>query len=362
MPTVGRRRSSRLDLPPRVYVKHGAYYYVHPNKTWERLAKIGEESEMRRMWAQKENPSGGADNVAALLDDYLVNYAKRNKAARTYKDNLGEAEFLKAYFGQMNPQDILPLHVGAYLDLGLQAKRAVRSNREKALLSHCFTWAMRHEKWGKLITMNPCRGVHRNTETVRIRIVEDFEFMAVFNRAPQNVQRLMTLVYRTLQRPEDLLRAGPRNIVMREVDGVKRKVLKIQQGKTDNYVEIIVTPEIEAAIAQDGKVVYPTFIHTTTEKGKTKRGQKYTYTGINSMYRRALDAWRKDVEKATGVRPPPFGIYDLKGKGATDMYQAGIPMEQIQMLAGHDSITTTEIYIKARLITPVMPNERAISV
>lgn len=362
MATVGRRRSSRLDLPPRVYVKHGAYYYVYPSGKWERLAPVGQEAEMRRAWALKEDPSGTLETVASMLDDYLVSYAKANKAARTYKDNCDEAEFLKGYFGQMRPQDVLPLHVGNYLDIGLEADRPVRANREKALLSHVFTWAMRHEKWGKLVTFNPCRGVKRNKETKRIRIVEDYEYQAVFKRAHKNVQRLMVLVYRTLQRPEDLLKLGPRNVITREIDGVKRKVLSIQQGKTDNYVEIIVTPDVEAAIAQEGNVIYPTFIHTTGEMDTKKTGKPYSYSGIRSMFTRALEKWRDEVEEKTGTRPKPWGIYDLKGKGATDMYRNSVPLEQIQMLAGHDSITTTEIYIKSRLVDPVMPNQREIAV
>lgn len=362
MPTVGRRRSSRLDLPPRVYVKHGAYYYVHPNGKWERLAPVGQEAEMRRAWSLKEDPAGTLETVAALLDDYLVNYAKANKEARTYKDNCIEAEFLKSYFGRMRPQDVLPMHVGNYLDIGLEAERPVRANREKALLSATFSWAMRHEKWGKLVTFNPCRGVKRNKETKRIRIVEDYEYQAVFKRAHKNVQRLMVLVYRTLQRPEDLLRIGPRNIIMREIEGVKRRVLSIQQGKTDNYVEIILTPDIEAAIAPDSNIVYPTFIHATGEMNPKKAGKPYTYSGIRAMFTRSLEKWRDEVEQATGIRPTPWGIYDLKGKGATDMYRNSVPLEQIQMLAGHDSITTTEIYIKARLVDPVMPNQREIAV
>ncbi|MBC3919754.1 tyrosine-type recombinase/integrase [Undibacterium sp. CY18W] len=53
-----------------------------------------------------------------------------------------------------------------------------------------------------------------------------------------------------------------------------------------------------------------------------------------------------------------FGMYDLKGKGATDMYRSGTPIERIQHLLGHESVTTTEIYIKARLPDVSMPNMR----
>ncbi|HYD78774.1 MAG TPA: tyrosine-type recombinase/integrase [Paucimonas sp.] len=51
-------------------------------------------------------------------------------------------------------------------------------------------------------------------------------------------------------------------------------------------------------------------------------------------------------------------MYDIKGKGATDMFRAGVPIERIQHLLGHESVTTTEIYLKARLPDVAMPNMR----
>jgi integrase len=349
MPSVGRRRKSNLDLPPRVYIKFGAYYFVHLDGKWQRLAKVGDEKEMRRCWAVLTDPDGGSNNTSALIDDYLVSYAKKHKAERTYTGNLNEAEYLKDFFGDMRPHEIMPRDVGHYLDLNRE-QRPVRANREKALLSHIFSWAMRHQVWGTMVTFNPCKGVHRNPETKRVRIVEDYEFAGVYRLANKNVQRIMDLVYRSLQRPSDLLKIGPRNIFSRKVNGADCKILKIKQSKRGNEVEIIVTPDIEQAIAPTTNVIFPTFIHT-------EDGAAYTYTGIRSMFTRALEKYRSDVEKKTGTKPPPFGIYDLKGKGATDMFRAGMQLQVIQVLCGHDSITTTEIYIKSLLLDPVMPNQ-----
>lgn len=54
---------------------------------------------------------------------------------------------------------------------------------------------------------------------------------------------------------------------------------------------------------------------------------------------------------------PSFGLRDLKGKGATDMWLAGVPIERIQLLCGHADKTTTERYIKARWRETAQPND-----
>jgi hypothetical protein len=68
----------------------------------------------------------------------------------------------------MHPDDKLrPKHVAKYLEQREDDGAAVRGNREKALLSHCFTKAM-VQGW---VDANPCRGVHRNRERQRERMI-----------------------------------------------------------------------------------------------------------------------------------------------------------------------------------------------
>ena len=358
---MARPRQSRRDLPPRVYVKHGAYYFVYPSGKWQRLASVGSENEMRVAWAYLEQPNHSFGKVAALIDDYLTNYAAKEKAPRTFKDNLKEAEYLKAFFGEMRPQDIQARHVGAYLEENRQF-RAVRANREKSLLSHVFTWAMRHPVWGCAVLSNPCKGVVRNHESKRIRIVEDEEYLAVYELASINVQRVMTLIYRTLQRPSDILKLGTKNIIQRSIDGNLVDVLKIKQSKTNQIVEIILSDEIKSVLLlnQPSTAMDANQQHQTQYFILNRDGQPYTVDGINSNFAKALNKYRTFVEKNTGVKPIPFGLYDLKGKGATDMYQNNVPLEHIQALAGHQSVRTTEIYIKAMLNKPVVSNTRKI--
>jgi integrase len=99
---------------------------------------------------------------------------------------------------------------------------------------------------------------------------------------------------------------------------------------------------VQAAIGEVPQLLQP-IVHTMA-------GDGYSYDGISAMLKRS--------QIKAGV--DSFGFRDLKGKGATDMWLAGEPIERIQMLCGHASKTTTERYINARWRETAQPNTREI--
>jgi integrase len=337
---MGRKREhfDTHDLPPRVYLHHGGYRY-HPREG-QRVHLGRDYGEAMRRWANIVNPANEVGTVSALIDWYLLEVAPK-KAPRTYAGNLKEAENLKKGLGHIPYTQLKPHHVAIYRDeRGKDAP--VRANREKALLSHVYTKAM--EKG--TVDFNPCKGIKRNPEKRRERMIEDHEYQSVYACAESSVQRMMLLIYRTCQRPEDLIKIGIANIKRVEHRGKEVRVLRIQQGKTGKTVDIILAGDLLELVDThlNAQTVWPTFVHT-------RAGKKYTYSGLVAMFRRSLKK----------VKLTDFGLYDLKAKGATDMYRAGTPLEQIQQLLGHESVTTTEVYIKARLPDISMPNMREMS-
>ena len=100
---------------------------------------------------------------------------------------------------------------------------------------------------------------------------------------------------------------------------------------------------IDAHLAES--VVHTHFVHR-------RDGKPFTVDGIGAMFRRYCG------EKKANVKD--FGICDLRAKGATDMYRAGVPIRHIQNLLGHKSVRTTEIYLKQLVPDTVRPNEQAI--
>lgn len=343
---VGRRKDNPLGLEPRVYAKHGALYYVHRDGRWEKLSTDIEKANER---AKLYNDSKGLfGTMEYWLDMFIVDCEARVKAKdlaqRTLEDYSKDIEPLKIYFkAPMLPTDIEPNHVQDYLQIGAQNNRPVRANREKAALSSCMSWLIRTGKIDGLI-VNPCMrasGIKRNEESKRERYVTHDEYRDVFALAPLQVQAMMEMTYRTLQRPEsDIIYWTVANLPTK--DG--KRILRNKQNKTGKTVDIEIASDLEPLINR--------LVGDIPRIGRplicTNLGQQYTYDGLSSMLKRAIAGANKERVKKKVEKIPSFGFRDLKGKGATDMFLNNVPIEQIQMLLGHENKSTTEIYIKQR--------------
>lgn len=349
------RKSNPLGLESRVYANHGAFFYVHRDGKWERLGT--DKTEANRKARLYNDSNGEFGTVAYWLDMFLLDCEKRvaakDMSPRTLSDYRTNVVPLKLYFAPpMMPQDIRPDHIQAYLDIGAKQGRPVPANRERACLSSCLSWLISNGLVPGM-TVNPCMrasGIKRNSESQRERYVEHDECQDVYAEAGTSVRAMMELTYRTLQRPEsDIIRWT--TAVIAKKDG--KRILRFKQYKTGKTVDIGLDGRLEALIDQlIGKV--PT-IHVPLIK--TLKGEAYTYDGLSANLKKAIaraNAKRKEEGKP---RIASFGFRDLKGKGATDMWVSGVPIERIQLLCGHAKSSTTEIYVKARWRETAAPNQ-----
>jgi integrase len=370
MPPMGRRRKSAdTGLEPRVYQRSGAYYYVHAaTGKWERL---GTDKETANNRARLFNDPGGLyGTMVHWLGLFLVHCAARVKAGsmaqRTLDDysvaiegipakgsKPGRPGALALFFAPpMTPIDITPAMVQDFLELNAELGRPVPANREKAALSSCIGWLCRTGKVPGLV-VNPClraSGIQRNRETSRERYVTHEEYHAVWAEAHLSTRLLMEITYRTLQRPESDIIRWDTTVLGRNAAG--KRMLRFKQGKTGKVMQIEVDEQLEQLIQQslgDVRSLRQPLV-------RNRDGHAYTYDGISANLKKATG--RANLKrKAAGLDPiHSFGFRDLKGKGATDMWLAGVPLEEIQALCGHRDKTTTEIYVKARWRETVTPN------
>jgi integrase len=352
---MGRRRK---DGDPyglagtRLAFRHGAFYYRHRDGRWERIGS--DLTAAKKRAALYNDPSSVYGTTGYWLDRFLADCEERVKAgtlaARTLADYTGNVVPLKQFFGNMVPEDIRPAQVQDYLEIGANSGRPVRANRERACLSSCLSWLMR--KGHAPLVANPCMqvsGTQANPERKRERYVTDEEYRAVHAAAGTQVRLLMDLTYRTLQRPESDILGWKPTILSRD-EHTKARILHFQQVKTKVWVKIALTPDLDALIRRamgEPPLIGQPLVHN-------RQGDAYTYTGIMAMLTAAIKKANKG--RADNARIPSFGFRDLKGKGATDMWKSGLPIERIQLLCGHADKATTEKYIKARWSEAAQPN------
>ncbi|NLZ10849.1 MAG: tyrosine-type recombinase/integrase [Alcaligenaceae bacterium] len=347
---MGRKRKGDDPLGlagTRLTWRRNKFWYRHRDGRWEQVGS--DVTEAKRKAAVYNDPQGNYGSMGYWLDRFLLDCEARARSgdmsARTVEDYAKNTEELKFFFGQLSPESITPAMIQTYLDEGKRAGRPTRANRERACLSSCISWLIRTGQ--TTLTINPCMrasGVKRNAEGVRDRYVTDAEYQAVYAVAPKQVRLMMELTYRTLQRPEsDILEWTPANIRTKP-DG---KVLRIVQNKTGTTLEIALEGrllELINGVIGEIPVLHRPIVHTM-------KGRAYTYSGLSSMLKRAQEKARKALPELES-----FGFRDIKGKGATDMWLAGLPIERIQALCGHKDKSTTEIYVKKRWHQPVASN------
>lgn len=326
---MGRKRKQDKHLPARVYFKDKYYYYVDQNQKWHNLGENLPEAMLK--WSKLVDSREKIYTMDQLFDRYMREVAP-TKAPSTFKGNMREVENLKLAFGHMPPDAIEPPHIYEYLDIrGKTAK--VRANREKALLSHVFSMAI---KWG-VVRDNPCRHVKRITERKRNRYVTDQEFLAVRAVANDTFRLIMDFAYITGLRKGDVLSV--------KLSDFTEEGIAIRINKTQQDIILEWSPELKACVDEAKalkKNSVSDFLFTKTS------GQPYAVSGFDTLWQRLI---KNAIEQ--GVIKERFRFHDIRRKAATDAEKMK-GREYARQLLGHQHQGTTAIYISgAQRVKPL---------
>jgi len=316
---MGRPRKSDKHLPPCVYEKHGAYYYVKGGK-WTRLAAdlpIALAEYARRF----DNPKGGMPELVERVLSHIEPKLSKN----TISQYRIAAARIKEAMGEFAPNQVMPRHVAA-----LKADMANTPNMANRVLSFLRVVFSHAVEWQE-VDSNPCIGILRHKEGRRGRYITDEEYSAIHQNAPARLQVIMDLLYLTGQRVGDVLK-------LKQADLTEHGV-RFEQEKTGARLMVRWTPELRAAVdranALNGNVVGMNLFRTRARGGKPP------------SYGVTRDAWQ-DAVKAAGV--PDAHIHDLRAKSLTDAKRQG---KDSTALAGHTSAAMTDRYIRDRE-TPIV--------
>lgn len=340
---MGRRRlhvDGSKPLPPGLYLEGRQYRARLPNGPWVNFGT--EYVAAMAGYAAWRHDRNDARTVGWLLDIFVGQVCPGKVkaltlAARTARDYLRDSAILKKGLGHIPLAALEARHISKFRDeRGKDAPSHVRNELA------CLAAALTHGTEQGYVATNVAQKVRRPGKSVRQRLISDSEYLSVYAVAGASVRLAMTLAVRTLGLNADVFALGPRNVV-RYPDG--KRTLRFARGKTKVNVEIEIVGELATALEPflANPTLHPTFI-------RTREGRPYTVDGLGAMFRR----------HCATANVSDFGIRDLRAKGATDMYRAGVDLRLIQRLLGHRSVRTTEIYIKGLLAEIVRPNEQPI--
>lgn len=257
-----------LPLPSGVREKHGSWHFVQAHK-WTKLCRVTEGR--ARLYERLLEVAGATPgSVWHAILSYLRS-GMTELAEPTQKHYRNDGLRLLHHFGHFQLKEMEPTHIAQFLKWCRENNRATTGNREKAVLSSVFEFAMA-EGW---CASNPCRGVRRNKERPSKLYVEHDTLVSTLDRAPPELQQLMAVAYLTGIRQTDLRLA--------KQDQVTKAGLVIDESKTGKRNLHEITPTIwgflDAAIVR-AKAANSPFIFVSA------RGKPWSEWGLQSALRR----------------------------------------------------------------------------
>ena len=319
---MNRPRKHNRDLPPCVYLRHGAFYLVQRGK-WRRLG--ADRATALREWARIVGQASGS--MPAFIDENLSRILRHKKtgrplAADTQRQYRACAAILREMLANLSPHDITARDVKD-LRRGLQDTPGV-ANRCMTVLKLLLDVAVEDE----LIAANPVVGVDRIKMPPRTRRITPAEYASIRAHADPLLRAVMHLCYATGQRVMDVANIRSEHVTD---EGVY-----FEQRKTGSQLIVAWTPELKAAVAE-ARALKPNALRPPFVFGFAAP----TYAMIHKRWVKACRAAR--IEGAT--------IHDLRAMAATDAQAQGI---DAQALLGHTDAQTTRIYLRDKVV-PVVP-------
>jgi integrase len=337
---MGRSRKSDKDLPERVYLEYGKqrkdgswpkpYYYFKPFKG-ERIYLGKNRAEMYLKLSQFEDRNKYITNMGDLIDEYMQLVAPKELQSENYELEAFRARFLKVFFKNFLPDEVLPKDIYEYMDIRSKKREVAKgkvsggktaANKDRALLSKIFNYAIRKG----LRNDNPCANVKPNRTKPRSRYIRHDELQAVYNEGSAMFKCIIEFTYLCGQRRSD-------NLFIKESQLTKQGI-EIVQVKTKQKLLIKWSDELIACVKRVMKLKEDNHIKSEYLFCKAD-GKPYKKDGFKSMFQRAME---RALNK--GTLKEPFTYHDIRAKTYTDQKDK----KKSADLAGHTDGSMARVY------------------
>lgn len=324
-----RPRKTDRHLPPCMYLKHGAYWYVRRNK-WLRL---GDQLPA----ALKEYARVHAQHLGGSLDDLAARWEAQlsaDLADNTRKQYAAALVKIRSAFREFRPGEIRPTDVAQWMDHMRDTPNM--ANRCRSVLKLMMDLAVRHGE----AESNPVISIPPFKERKRDRYITDAEYAAIRTECSPAIGLIVDMCYLTAQRIEDVLDI--------KLGDITDEGILFRQKKTGKRLLVCISPAMAATIAEARQQATGNVrsIYLLPARG----GKRRHYSSVKVAWDTACE--RAKVADAT--------LHDLRAKSLTDADSQGL---NAQLLGGHASRQMTERYIRLRQTVvaapPTMGGKRA---
>lgn len=322
---------TRSDMPRRVYLRHGRYYFVTLAGKWLPLSreKDGLPAMYRALAALTEREAT-SDRMPAVIARWLD--SKRPEWAVKMAEDMERAgRVIGASFVEFTPADVTTKVAAEFL---LRfGKKARTYNVYRSVLRQVLAAAAVE---GLREGYNPIDNIPQKKTPGRRRVVDDAEIAALRAQAlkqPRNgaaLAQMIDLALLTGQRIGDLIRLRWQDV---SADGIRWTEGK---GKAPRLVEW--SPALSAAIEACGRCD----IGPVLQK---EGGGPYRYAGIRS-------AWVRTCERA-GIED--LNIHDFRGRAGVDAMGDDEDIRKAQRLLGHSTEAMSRHYVEGKYAKRTKP-------
>lgn len=344
----------RRTLPPRVYEKHGAYYYVDHSHKWHRLCAVREGLPvMYRTLAALTDSAVRQGMVSEAVKEWLDD--PRNKwSAKTRKEHEAMGRVIGDAFAEFHCREVTTVNCLEFLDVWAKKGQARMHNRYRSALTQVFRKAAQK---GWRTEANPVRELPGMSTPGRKQVITDDDIARLKAAALTGEDGRPTTSGPALVKMIDLaLLTGQRigDVLKMRWQDVTKDGLYVEQGKGRGRVRLLIqwTPALRAAVdaCADGTDRVGHLLKKTRQGSKSASlpGSSYTYSGIRSAWVRACARAKIDLTS--------FHIHDIRGRAGVDKVEAD-GKEKAQALLGHANMKTTEHYVEGKTIKKVKPTK-----
>ncbi len=326
-----RKRKTGAELPQRVYLRHGAYYYVHrEGQRWERLGTTLREVYAWLATYDGPRPKDEVRTVAELLAKWLgmIEPDMSPETMRTYR---GCVDRLMPVWGHVRLSDV---HTADLYDYYQRRSAKAAALKEIRVLGTAFTYAVRW-RWADV---NPVQAFRlsrseRPRPRSKARGAALWEgLQAIRKAAPGWLAVMMDLSLATGLRRTDVVKI--------RLSDITPEGLKVITSKTKAPLVFSLTLGLRAILeAARGLPGRRTSVYLFADR----QGQPYDPQDVSLAFRRITERL-----KVSGVT-----FHSCRAWAITQAEQAR-GLKGAQTFAGHSQIAQTERYLRGDYV-PVDP-------